>query len=57
MKVRAEDKRTPVSTRDCFPMEVKRRGREADHSQPFGVWVKKVLVIPLLPHTSSLRDV
>jgi hypothetical protein len=47
MKVRAEE--TPVSTRDCFPEEVKLREREADHSPPFSVGVKNVGDIPLFP--------
>jgi hypothetical protein len=36
--------------RGLFPPEVKRQGREADHSLPSSAEVKKVGAIPPLPH-------
>jgi hypothetical protein len=37
--------------------EVKRPGREADHSSPSSAEVKIVAVIPPFPHTSSWHNV
>jgi hypothetical protein len=45
----------PTQPPGGFSPDIKRPGREADHSPPLNTEVKNGGTIPLLPHTSSKR--